>query len=81
MKPCLNNVHITEVPKLTFRSWCMWKPLSKQEKKRKHSRCSARNFKQKFMQNQKNNLGLFILLFLDSQTRPCVTQTNAAPCR
>lgn len=28
-----------------------------------------------------NNLGLFILLFLDTQTRSYVTQTNAAPCR
>lgn len=35
MKPSQNNVHITEVLKLTFRSLCMWKSLSKWEKKRK----------------------------------------------
>lgn len=80
MKPSLNNVHITEIPKLTFKGMCMWKLLSKWEKNWKHSWCSSRNFKQKLMQKVKK-IRLFMLLFLNSQTRSCVTQTDAAPCR
>lgn len=54
----------------------------KQGKENKTLQVQCKKFQTKVHAKHKiNNLGLFILLFLDTQTRSCVTWANAAPCR